>query len=428
MSEIRLYDSRGYPLDDPNGERNETIRNMSRYGVVFTISYTQPYELATYFRAYESASGRMEQYYATYTTSGNGALLREFREAVVHAAEETHDLEIERSKSGENVLGNLDTDDPGQIGTDSQRSRARALLAGGERLRFGVDSYEKAFKLIDQLAGARPGMELAVTEGESTHAGPMSTYDLIVEKGPYVGLEPLGETESLMNPEPDDQGDAPVSDETMGTLVDVGYGVAAAVLLVVVYAAVASLLYSPLGLITLPYTADVPLNHDISANISEERAVMISGSTPADSLIVQFEDANASDTINVPENGSVSYTNESVPANATAVRVQYRGILTLTVARNDELGPAPGASVMNDAEVSPSSTTSPRNTSATPTSTTLPRNTSATPSSTTSPRNTSATPSSTTLPRNTSATPSSTTSPRNTSATPTSTATTTTDG
>ena len=220
MREVRLYHSRGYPLDDPNGERNEKIRNMSRYGVVFTISYTQPYEMATYFRAYESASGRMEQYYATYTTSRS--LLREFREAVIDAAETDHGLEIERSASGENILSNLDADDPGRIGTDRQQRRARELLAGGERLRFGVGSYEEAFKLIGELADARAGLEVAVTEGESTHTGPMSTYDLIIEKGPYVGLEPLGETESLMNPEPDDADEGPVSDEAMGLAVDLG--------------------------------------------------------------------------------------------------------------------------------------------------------------------------------------------------------------
>jgi len=182
MSKVTIYDSRGYRLDDPHGERNQKIRNMGRYGVVFSISYTQPYEMATYFRAYESASGRMEQYYATYTTSGNRALLREFREAVIDAAEENHGLEIERSESGENVLSNLDADDPGQVGTERQRSRARELLSGGERLHFGVGSYEKAFKLIGELAGTRPGMEFAVTEGESTTTGPMSTYDLIIEK------------------------------------------------------------------------------------------------------------------------------------------------------------------------------------------------------------------------------------------------------
>ena len=351
MSEVTLYDSRGYPLDDPNGERNEKIRNMGRYGVVFTISYTQPYEMATYFRAYESASGRMEQYYATYTTASNRALLREFREAVIDAAERDHDLDIERSETGENILSNLDADDPGQIGTDRQRSRARELLSGGERLRFGVSSYEKAFKLIGELAGSRAGMEFAVTEGDSTHAGPMSTYDLVIEKGAYVGLEPLGQTQALMNPEPDLSNETPDEEPYKELAVDVGYGVAAVVLLVVLYAAVASLLYTPLGIATLPGTAEVPITHDIevnATNVSEGRTVTVNGSTPADELVVKFDDANASDSINVSESGDVSYTNDSVPANATAARVQYQGILTWTVAKDDSLGPAPPQDGMND--------------------------------------------------------------------------------
>ena len=374
MSEVRLYDSRGYPLDDPNGERNEKIRNMSRYGVVFTISYTQPYEMATYFRAYESASGRMEQYYATYTTSRS--LLREFREAVIDAAETEHGLEIERSASGENILSNLDADDPGRIGTDRQQRRARELLAGGERLRFGVGSYEEAFKLIGELADARAGLEVAVTEGESTHAGPMSTYDLIIEKGPYVGLEPLGETESLMNPEPETTDEGAVSDETIGLAVDLGYGVAAVVLLVVVYAAIASLLFSSLGIAWLPGTAQVPLSHSVTMTVADDGStVEVSGQTPADELYVQYlNNSNGvieSKQVEV-ENRNVAYNSTAIPPDAVQVRVQYNGTLVpFTVAPG--FGSTKDVAAGNDDEVE-TPTPEPTNT-ATPTSEPSPTNT-----------------------------------------------------
>jgi len=341
MSGVTLYDSRGYPLDDRDGERNEKIRNMSRYGVVFTISDAQPFELTTYFRAYESSSGRMEQYYARYTTSSNHALLREFREAVIDVAETDHGLEIERSESGENVLSNLDTDDPGQVGTDRQRSRARELLSGGERLRFGVGSYEKAFKLISELSGARAGMEIAVTEGESTHAGPMSTYDVIVEKGPYVGLEPLGQTQGLMNPDPDLRDETPDEDPVAGLALDVGYGVAVVGVLALLYLIIAYLLFSS-GLAALPGAAEVPYSHNVTVS-DNGQTVTVQGTTPADELIIEYvnrtnstspvsEDPIPVNRHRVGNNWRFNYTSEIPPEarGETDVRVRYQGSLFLS--------------------------------------------------------------------------------------------------
>lgn len=343
MSEVTLYDSRGYPLDDPDGERNEKIRNMSRYGVVFTISDAQPFELTTYFRAYESSSGRMEQYYASYTTSSDHALLREFREAVIDVAETDHGLEIERSESGENVLSNLDASDPGQVGTDRQRSRARELLSGGERLRFGVSSYEKAFKLIGEVGGARVGMEIAVTEGESTHAGPMSTYDLIVEKGPYMGLEPLGQTQALMNPERDVSDGEIDGDSIAEIAVDIGYGVAVVGVLALLYFAVAGALFYPLSLATLHGAAEAPWSHNVTVEINDtDPAVVVSGSTPADTLILEYVNETNSTPVSdypirVVNNRHFNHTNRSIPANADFVRIRSQGIIKWKVASTKDL-------------------------------------------------------------------------------------------
>jgi hypothetical protein len=343
MSEVTLYDSRGYPLDDPDGERNEKIRNMSRYGVVFTISDAQPFELTTYFRAYESSSGRMEQYYASYITSSDHALLREFREAVIDVAETDHGLKIERSESGENVLSNLDAADPGQVGTDRQRSRARELLSGGERLRFGVSSYEKAFELISEVGGARVGMEIAVTEGESTHTGPMSTYDLIVEKGPYMGLEPIGQTQALMNPEPDASDGEIDGDSIAEIAVDIGYGVAVVGVLALLYFAVAGALFSPLGLATLDGAAEAPWAHNVTVEINDtDPAVVVSGSTPADTLILEYVNETNSTPVSdgpfkIRNNRNFNHTNRSIPANADFVRIRSPGIIEWKVASTKDL-------------------------------------------------------------------------------------------
>mgnify|MGYP000073687473 CR=1 FL=1 len=348
MSEITLYDSRGYPLDDPNGDRNEKIRNMSRYGVVFTISYTQPYEMSTYFRAYESSSGRMEQYYATYTTSSNRALLKEFRESVIETAEREHGLEIERTESGENILSNLDTDDPGPVGRKHQLTRARKLLSVGERLRFGVTSYEKAFKLISDLSDARAGAEFAITEGDSTHGGPMEKYDLIVEKGPYTGLEPLGQTQALMNPESESSDD----DETLlpTPTPDVAYDVAIAVLVVVLYLIVASLLFNPLGGPALPGAAEVPWSHDVGISFSDDgQTVQVTGESPAGELTLQYlNETNSTKVIDerslqIKNKHNINRTNSPIPPNADSVRIQHQPfpMVSLTVAPKNGSHPRP---------------------------------------------------------------------------------------
>jgi len=409
MSGVTLYDSRGYPLDDPDGERNEKIRNMSRYGVVFIISDAQPFELTTYFRAYESASGRMEQYYATYTTASDHALLREFREAVIDVAETEHGLKIERSESGENILSNLDATDPGQVGTDRQRSRARELLSSGERLRFGVGSYEKAFKLVGELGSARPGMEIAITEGESTHAGPMSTYDLIIEKGSYMGLEPLGQTEALMNPDPDlsdeDHDDSVIAE----VAIDIGYAVAAAALLVLVWVVVAGLLFNPVGLDPLFGANEFYWAHDVDVNATGANQIVVTGETPADSLIVVYvnETRGINDKKQVPVEEHRNFTfKRSIPPDTDLVRIRSLGIVKWSIAStsverggHDSSTPDPSSTPSkNSPSTNQSSPTSPANESTengtnTETSTSTPtpipseNSTSTNQSSTTSPAN-----------------------------------------
>jgi hypothetical protein len=338
MSGVRLYDSRGVPLDSPDAEQDETLRTMSRYGVVFSVSFTRPRELSTYFRAYESASGRLEQYYATYTAAGTGGLLAEFRDAVIERAEREYDLRVEESASGENVLNSLDTDDPGSVGSPDQRRRAREELSRGGRLRLGVDSYPAALKLIDELSDARPGLKVAVTEGTSTHEGPMDRYDLVIEKGDHAGLTGLGASAELIDPTPDDESDDPALTEAypaLGWALDAGLVVAMLVAVVVLYGVVAHLAWSgaPPGVgkeTGVPFAADVPGIHTVSVNVNNStRRATIGGSTPARTLhLREYDTTSANDTtilvatteLNVSGDRSVDLTNRT-----TKVELVYSG-------------------------------------------------------------------------------------------------------
>ena len=317
MSGVRLYDSRGVPLDSPDAERDETVRTMSRYGVVFSVSFTRPRELSTYFRAYESASGRLEQYYATYTADGTGGLLAEFRDAVIERAEREYDLRVEESASGENVLNSLDTDDPGSVGSPDQRRRAREELSRGGRLRLGVGSYPAALKLIDELSDARPGLEVAVTEGTSTHEGPMDRYDLVIEKGDHAGLTGLGASAELIDPTPDDEPDDPALTEAypaLGWALDAGLVVAMLVAVVVLYGVVAHLAWggAPPGVgneTRVPFAADVPGIHNVSVKVNNStRTATIGGTTPARTLYLKEYDTTSANDPTDP----VAITNVSI--------------------------------------------------------------------------------------------------------------------
>jgi hypothetical protein len=178
-----------------------------------------------------------------------------------------------------------------------------------------------------------------------------------------VGLEPLGETESLMNPEPDDADEGPIPEEAMGLAVDIGYGVAAVVLLVLIYAATASLLFT-FGGPALLYADEVRWSHDVNIDSSGDgRTVVVTGKTPANELTFQYiNDTNsttvvAEDTIRIDNNRNIQYNNSTIPPNATGVRVKYQGILSWTVARSEGLpqtgsagnnGPVDGAGNNDD--------------------------------------------------------------------------------
>jgi hypothetical protein len=371
MSEVSLYDSRGYPLDDPDGQRNETIREMSRYGIVFSVTLGQNRTFAAYFRAYENASGRLEQYYAIYRAGRDEAKFSAFRRAVFRTAEEEYNLEIEQSGTGENVLNALDESDLRSVGTPDERRRVRKLLSQGRRLRFGVGSYGAAFKLMSDLADAKPGMTFAVTEGDGTRLGSLDTCDLVVEKGAYTGLTPLGDTAELMDPTPDREQsqpetwrDHPAADPAI-TAVAV---LAVVVGVVVLYGALVHLAWGGVDGVgngdgtALPLAEEIPGIHSVTIEPADgPRNFTVSGETPADSLTLVYVGDETHDTSINTSDRSFS-TTRTLPANKTEVRVVHRGLIPWpwSLATWQENGSAPTATPQNGS----SGATAPQNTSA----------------------------------------------------------------
>ncbi|MEF8819262.1 MAG: hypothetical protein V5A31_05265 [Haloferacaceae archaeon] len=393
MSEVTLYDSRGYPLDDPGEKRDETIREMSRYGIVFSVTFGRRRTFAAYFRAYESSSGRLEQYYAVYRASKDEANFSTFRRAVFRTAEERHDLEIEQSGTGENVLNALEESDLRSVGTPDERRRIRRLLSQGQRLRFGVGAYGAAFKLMSDLADAKPGMTFAVTEGDGTRLGSLETYDLVVEKGSYAGLTPLGDTAELMDPTPEDGQSAPETwhDHPAAEPAMTAVAVFAVIVgVVVLYGALVHLAWGgaldPVDERTeLPLAEEVPGIHNVSINdAGAPRNFTVSGGTPADNLTLVYVYGNGTTVEEDHINTSASPfdTTRRLPANATGVRVAHPGLWPWPLATWSPEGSAPNETSTQTSTAtpqnSPTPTATPQNSpTPTPTPTPTPQNSSA---------------------------------------------------
>ena len=127
-----------------------------------------------------------------------------------------------------------------------------------------------------------------------------------------------------------DSDDGSVPDGTRLLVADVGYGVMVIVSLLVGYAAVTSLLFSPLGVAALPGAAEVPWNHDVAVEVSDasQPQVTVVGRTPADEIHVRFVDGGTVvgiEAVAVRHHGEFRYRTY-VPWPATRVVVVYPGL------------------------------------------------------------------------------------------------------
>lgn len=302
--EVVLYDSRGYRLDDRDGRQNEAVWTVSQYDIDFVVSFGREWSFTVYFRAYESSSSRLDQYYAVYRAPESEVNFAEFRDAVFRRAAD-HGLEVEESGAGGNVLQALDETGLPAVGRRDERQRAERLLGQGNQLRFGVGSYGAALRLMSELDDARRGMSFAVTDGDGSELESLDAYDLVVEKGSYAGLTPLGATAELMDPTPtrsetqtgaqsqETWRDHPAADAAVGVVAGVG----AVALIVVLYAVVVHAAWGGAfgvgGGTALPMAAEVPGVNNVTVSGAEpgaSRNFTVTGSTPAAYLTLQYYD------------------------------------------------------------------------------------------------------------------------------------------
>lgn len=326
MSTVEIYDSQGRPYGEPEAERNERIRDLNRHGIVFTIEFGQPIDIVCYFRAYETGSGRREQYYATFSGRASGNVLPEFLNSVRERADELG-LDIEDTAAGENVLSNLEQGGPNLPGSSSAHRKIESKLAQSRRIRLGVGTYEEAVSVISRHAGSKNALRAAI--GGNAKAAPVSDYDLVIEKGSYTGLEPLGDTDRILNPEkyrPD-----PTSGSS-GRKQFLKYGAIGVGALLVTVIALALVIggLAMSGMWYGPFSAYMPgvSSVDNATVQGASNDLVVEGSTPANGAVLVFYDGNGRPikTVDVAfESASSGGGNKSAvsrPAGALAFSVQ----------------------------------------------------------------------------------------------------------
>lgn len=202
MGDLTIYDSQGRPLDGAAGVReDERIKDFFFDGVRFALDMRLANEAIIFLRARDNQAARSEQYYAEYAFDHRSEL-PQLGEEISRVIEEDHEMILDTSHEDTDVFQFLvgDRSDertgleaPGDWETNDD---LLTLLERGQNLKIGVGSYVDACGMFTEYARESSVNQIAITDsGGSSH---LENYDLVVEVGPYQGLEPLGDTGSRL--------------------------------------------------------------------------------------------------------------------------------------------------------------------------------------------------------------------------------------
>ncbi|MFA9416382.1 hypothetical protein [Natrinema sp. HArc-T2] len=197
MTELTIYDSHGNPYGESGrGRPDERIENFFFGGVKLYLKRGSQTELVVFFRARESNVGRAEQFYAVYRTRQTSNLFEQFKSDLRHRVETEHGMSLETSSDDVAVYSALGEGHSSVPGSEFNHELISSLLRSGNRLRFGVSSPRKALALCSKFL---QGSAQRVAIADNTDIDELANCDLAVEVGSHRGLEPLGDTQRLMD-------------------------------------------------------------------------------------------------------------------------------------------------------------------------------------------------------------------------------------
>lgn len=191
MAELRIFDSQGSPIRSEEGTVNQMIKDFFFDGVRFAIDENQN-QIYCFFRARDNETARSEQYYAMYKYRSRSEM-RQIVSEVKTRIEDEYNMVLDMNNQDTRFFQLLSSSDSGSPPRDSNTIQdISELLSDYHKARLGVGSYDEAYALFSNYFSNKGVATIAVSD--NAHGSSISSYDLVIEKGNYTGLEPLGDT------------------------------------------------------------------------------------------------------------------------------------------------------------------------------------------------------------------------------------------
>lgn len=253
MAELAIYDSQGNGIGRHSGQQNQRIKDLFFDGVRLAVDKSgHGSEIICFFRARESSASRSEQYYSVYTSQQTAAqAIKQFTSTLEQRIETEHDMSFVTTTedtevfehlynfqkqeitgtdklddvvdmldsgggpggsgggglggSGGGNLGGSDSDPLSSSGGGGLGGSGSGGLGGSggsgggvstpNQAKVGIGSYREAIGVVQHVASDVSGY--AITENaDSTH---LQGYEVVVEKGQYVGVELFDETQQAID-------------------------------------------------------------------------------------------------------------------------------------------------------------------------------------------------------------------------------------
>jgi len=191
MGELTIYDSQGSPIETESGPSNDRIQDFFFDGVRFAIDRNRK-EIVIFFRARDNKTSRSEQYYALFqysTRSEISNIVPAVEDRIENKYDKFLDTSNEDTKFFELLSSNGSGINPGDASTIQD---IKSQLSDYKRVTLGVGKYSEAFGLFSELWENEGCNKIAVSENANGQS--VSSYDLVIEKGDYQGLELIGDT------------------------------------------------------------------------------------------------------------------------------------------------------------------------------------------------------------------------------------------
>jgi hypothetical protein len=194
---VKVYNSKGreYTSDGLGAGTNERIRDFFFANVRVAIDLRRP-EIAAFFRARESASGRSEQFYAVYRPNSARGMFGEFMDELERTASRLG-LTLDTNASEMSLVKNISSTSVADIDDEFDLRAVDHLLKNGRRPRLGVNSERRALSLLTAFLQDGNASSGAIS-GQAT-ADALGDYDVVFEPDARRDLVPLGDTERLLS-------------------------------------------------------------------------------------------------------------------------------------------------------------------------------------------------------------------------------------